>query len=310
MMIGATFVYIGMFISFIVFRTHFSGMKRHWVSPVGIPGALVGICMALVLCIAVIILEPYPKALMTYFGFMGCAVIYYVFYARHTQYFSKEEQKHFLKAYIVNANNSRGKPKSAQKKAMEAMFAPINRFFAVPSSALNKSQTGATPASFASSAANVSVNVSKHNSIAPALKVAPIEIPSKADIELRAQEPTHGTMVSSFMRVVSPKAKGNAVSPTVHASLSTSGSTKVSWSGKAMTMTESKKFLEVLMSAPKDVTGQLVQSLPNQFVSLGIDEAAGLEGNASNEVYLDDILEGALDNDDENGNDDDQALAA
>jgi hypothetical protein len=73
-----------------------------------------------------------------------------------------------------------------------------------------------------------------------------------------------------------------------------------------MTMTESKKFLEVLMSAPEDVTGQLVESLPNQFVSLGIDEAAlasmrlpGRENDESEEreVFLEDIVEGALEDD-------------
>jgi hypothetical protein len=75
-----------------------------------------------------------------------------------------------------------------------------------------------------------------------------------------------------------------------------------------MTMTESKKFLEVLMSAPEDVANQLVESLPNQFVSLGVDEAAiasvvmdamGAEGKRGDEsedreVLLGEIVEGAL----------------
>eukprot|EP01033_Poteriospumella_lacustris_P008012 gene8012-biopygen3602 len=177
------------------------GMKRHWVSPVGIPGALVGMGMAVILCIAVIVLNPYNKATATYFVFMGGATLYYVLYARHTQYFSKEEQQHFLKAYILNANKAKSKQKTLQQKVMEAI-----------------------------------------------------------------------------------------------------------WSGKAMTMTESKKFLEVLMSAPEDVANQLVESLPNQFVSLCVDEAAiasvvmdamGAEGKRGDEsedreVLLGEIVEGAL----------------
>jgi hypothetical protein len=154
MMIGATFVYIGMFISFIVFRTNFSGMKRHWVSPVGIPGALAGLGIALILCIAVVILDPHSNALVTYFVFMGCAMLYYVLYARHRQYFSKEEQKHFLKAYIVNANNARTKTKqkTAQQKAMEAMFTPPSQMFSLSTSSVSRTNGGVLSASVAPSA--------------------------------------------------------------------------------------------------------------------------------------------------------------
>lgn len=273
--------------------------------------------MAVVLCIAVIILEPYPKAVTTYFGFMACALLYYVFYGRHSQFFSKEEQKHFLKAYIVNANKAKAKAKqkSAQQKAMEKMFAPITHMFGLPTSAFSRSHGGASSASMASSASKQShassASINKHNAVAP----APVSFPGavelvnfspKADAEVRAQEPTHGTIVSSdpLEKSADPSNARPRGAPLRASWAAASGSTKVGWSGKAMTMTESKKFLEVLMSAPEDVTGQLAESLPNQFVSLGVDEAAmaSAEVNGDSGVLLEDrevmlgeIVEGALD---------------
>eukprot|EP01040_Poterioochromonas_malhamensis_P022106 gene22106-26814_t len=219
---------------------------------------------------------------------MGGAAIYYVVYARHTQYFSKEEQKHFLKAYIVNANKAKAKArqKTSQQKAMEAMFAPIGHMFGLPTAAFSRSHGGATSASMASSASKQShastASMNKHNAVAPAPVPVPVSLPgvveslSKADAEVRVQEPTRGTPLTSepiakSMEAGQARPRG---APLRASWAAASGSTKVSWSGKAMTMTESKKFLEVLMSAPEDVTGQLVESLPNQFVSLGVDEAA------------------------------------
>eukprot|EP01033_Poteriospumella_lacustris_P019050 gene19050-13747_t len=85
---------------------------------------------------------------------------------------------------------------------MEAMFAPINRLFALPSSAFSKSQ-GASSASMMSSMSKHSgvstIPLSKHNSVAPAPKASAIELsPSKTDAEVRVQEPTRGTTVNSM----------------------------------------------------------------------------------------------------------------
>eukprot|EP01033_Poteriospumella_lacustris_P023420 gene23420-biopygen9316 len=141
MMIGATFVYIGMFASFIVFRFRFSGMKRHWTSPLGIAGAVIGIGIAIILCIAVIVLQANYNSITTYFVYMGAAAIYYVFYARHTQYFSKEEQKHFMKAYILNANKSKtNKARSPQQKMLDTLMGA----FSLPASLfVNSNAAGA-----------------------------------------------------------------------------------------------------------------------------------------------------------------------
>lgn len=307
MMIGASMVYVGMFLSFIVFRVRFSGMKRHWVSWFGIPGAVIGICLALLLCISVIVLQKDSNSLIIYFVYMFLAAVYYIFYARHTQYFSPEEQKQFMKAYILNANKGRGgnKARTPQQKMMDSFFEPINRMFALPMSAFSKSASQVSHPSMTNSASatkksadreNLAMSVrQKHNAVAP----ASIELPSanKANDEVRRQE------------AVPPARNHNT-----RASWTASGSTKVGWSGKAMTMTESKKFLEVLASDPTLVADKLVEALPNQFVTVAADAEQGnhnllvvAEGDEGRDILLNEIVEGIANIDDDDHGEDGKA---
>lgn len=310
MMIGASMVYVGMFAAFIVFRYRFDGMKRHWTNPFGILGAAAGICLALVLCISIIILKAHQYPLITYFVFMGSSALYYFVYARHTQYFSKEEQKKFMKAYILNANKTRNANRTRKRrpKMMGGWLEPVATLFALPLSAFSSrsSAAGSSMASSASkqSAMTTATHLTKNNSVAPAPHME-VELPAKANDEIRAQEGTHTNNATG-----TKKAHGSHL----RASWAGSGSTKVGWSGKAMTMTESKKFLEVLTSTQDDVAGQLVEALPNQFTSVGIHEAAMMavmesgslgnandeeEGEEEREVMLQEIVEGMVDEDDD-----------
>ena len=60
---------------------------------------------------------------------------------------------------------------------------------------------------------------------------------------------------------------------------------RVGWSGKAMTMTESKKFFEVLTSATEEhVAEKLLVALPNQFVMLSEREMSTLRSSGSRAV--------------------------
>eukprot|EP01033_Poteriospumella_lacustris_P014276 gene14276-biopygen6483 len=63
------------------------------------------------------------------------------------------------------------------------------------------------------------------------------------------------------------------------------GSMRVGWSGKALTMTESKKFFEVLTSATEEhVAEKLLVALPNQFVMLSEREMSTLRSSGSRAV--------------------------
>jgi hypothetical protein len=60
---------------------------------------------------------------------------------------------------------------------------------------------------------------------------------------------------------------------------------RVGWSGKALTMTESKKFFEVLTSATEEhVAEKLLVALPNQFVMLSEREMSTLRSSGSRAV--------------------------
>lgn len=310
MMIGATFVYIGMFASFIVFRFRFSGMKRHWTSPLGIAGAVIGIGIAIILCIAVIVLQANYNSITTYFVYMGAAAIYYVFYARHTQYFSKEEQKHFMKAYILNANKSKtNKARSPQQKMLDTLMGA----FSLPASLFVNSNAAGAGSSGSRQAGASIVRNSKNSSVAPApVSTSTAALSSrKAPTDTAVATPAHDTGATNIAVAKSQELRceettddGPAREAHRRMSWIATKSTKVGWSGKAMSMAESQKFLEVLIAGPQDVAGQLAEALPNQFVAVtkptsnALCELGEAPSDFDAEVLLHEVIEGATDGDD------------
>lgn len=114
LLIAAMFVYLGVFASYIVFSTRFKNMQRHWYSPLGIAGAVVGIGIDVVLIASTFgyYLED-NFYIGIYFVFVAVCIIYYFVYAQYHQFFSPEEQQKFLKAYITNVNKRKKATKSA-----------------------------------------------------------------------------------------------------------------------------------------------------------------------------------------------------
>jgi hypothetical protein len=53
---GGCVVYILVFLAFIQFRTHFSNIAREFHSPLGIPGALLGIAIFTVVRVTILII--------------------------------------------------------------------------------------------------------------------------------------------------------------------------------------------------------------------------------------------------------------
>lgn len=305
MMIGATFVYIGMFASFIVFRFRFSGMKRHWTSPLGVVGAVIGIAIAIILCIAVIILQANYNSITTYFVYMGASAIYYAVYARHTQFFSKEEQKHFMKAYILNANKSKtNKARSTTQK----MFDAVLGVFSLPASLfVNSNAVGAGSSGSRQAGGSLARN-SKQNSVAPApVSTYTAQSSGKPPSEMSPTAPdvmSSSNVVEKDQAVRCEETTGPVREAHRRLSWIATRSTKVGWSGKAMSMAESQKFLEVLISSPQDVAGQLAEVLPNQFVAVtkpspdALVELGDTPSDFDAEVLLHEVIDGALDGDD------------
>ena len=107
--LSATSLFILVCLSFVAFRIKFRSMTRNFVSPVGIPGAAGG-----VLCWVFIVavnsndrVQANTKPITTFYIFVAIVVVYYFAYVRHVQFFSKEEQEKFMKAYVLNANQLR-----------------------------------------------------------------------------------------------------------------------------------------------------------------------------------------------------------
>lgn len=289
MMIGATFVYIGMFASFIIFRLRFGGMKRHWVSPVGIPGAAIGIGLATILCIAVIILQARTKSLTTYFVFMGSASLYYFVYARHTQYFSAEEQKHFMKAYILNANHSKNaKGRSfSQSKLTETMFDSIYRMLSFRSSSERPSSQrsrGLESVNRQVGFVSFRMPMNKPNTVTPsspavAQSMRKAETAASVPATTSASEPLSGPEGNKTEKgaeeAVQEKLSSMSSTKSIRGVIALGGSV-VGWSGKAMKMAESAKFLEVLATQkqPEEVAEVLLGELPNQFSPLDIENVS------------------------------------
>eukprot|EP00981_Chlorochromonas_danica_P002407 scaffold462_cov398-Ochromonas_danica.AAC.1 len=157
-------MYQPLMVSYIVFYTRFSNMERGIKSPFGIPGAI--FVMAFFMMLFIIRLVDNPDT-NTAFGvtlviFTVCVVAYYILVVQKRQFFSKEEQEKFMKAYVVNANKTRKKGKSAsntrQSSKSSKLFALFYGAFGVMP--YNGSQA-ANSRSRASS-------LSKQNSAAPA----------------------------------------------------------------------------------------------------------------------------------------------
>eukprot|EP01040_Poterioochromonas_malhamensis_P016107 gene16107-18196_t len=316
--IGASMVYMGVFGSFIVFRYRFGAMKREWVSVAGVPGALVGMFIAMLLFASAVGFQQSEDAMAIYFVFMTLAGVYYLWYAQRTQYFSAEEQKKFMKAYILNANKkNRKRHKSGAMRMLESWFVPVSRLFGLSASASvsrsreqshsHQSSLGSvgSKSAGATSAATSAMRGSMAGggaSVASALSSAAPDptlgmglvadeeagvasLAAKADGEVRS-----GKTVSRPGPTESDKlddmTHGRPAGQALRASWAAgSGSMRVGWSGKAMTMTESKKFFEVLTSATEEhVAEKLLVALPNQFVMLSEREMSTLRSSGSRAV--------------------------
>lgn len=118
---SACLMYIGILAAFITFKYKFEGMQRQYVSPVGVPGAVLGICVFGYILIGTVFFQngnmPGPVTFLSYLALM---VIYYFSYVQYVQFFSREEQDRFMKAYILNANKKRKGSKWI--KMMTSMF--------------------------------------------------------------------------------------------------------------------------------------------------------------------------------------------
>lgn len=112
--IFACFLYLSMFGAFITFRSKFAGMERHFTNPFGVAGACIGILIFSLVLVALLCFheERDKNALsLSFMTWMILITIFYFVHVQFTQFFSKEEQNKFMKAYILNANKRKKQSK-------------------------------------------------------------------------------------------------------------------------------------------------------------------------------------------------------
>ncbi len=101
-MIGACCVYVSMFWCFIVFKLRYGAMDRTFTNPLGIVSAIYGIIYFGLVLGTLLFSQLDFNALLAFVPYMILAVVYYFKVVEARQFFSKDEQQKFMKAYILN----------------------------------------------------------------------------------------------------------------------------------------------------------------------------------------------------------------
>ncbi len=111
--IGSFFTYVCAFVSFIELRRKYGVLDRSFVSPWGIPGAIIGLCVFAITFISTVAFQdmrkPFQHRLHPLAGFIGFTVIgivWYFIYAQKYQCFSSDEQKIMFSAYVIKCKLS------------------------------------------------------------------------------------------------------------------------------------------------------------------------------------------------------------
>lgn len=97
--LAAVCAYFAMFISFIIFRLHFEGLQREYNSPVGIPGAVLGMGVSVLIIVSIIVTNVISAVFLAAIVFFFS--VYYYFAATTRQKLSAEEKEVMLVAHVI-----------------------------------------------------------------------------------------------------------------------------------------------------------------------------------------------------------------
>mmetsp|Transcript_7776 Transcript_7776/g.12901 ORF Transcript_7776/g.12901 Transcript_7776/m.12901 type:complete len:739 (+) Transcript_7776:72-2288(+) len=124
-MLGAFGAYFSQFISFVQFRRLYeSNIKRHFISPLGVPGAVYGFCVYFVAFISICGFQDNQYAIITFIAYIAAVSLYYVLVVRHRQFFSDEEKLVLFRAHLLKNNRAKaGRLKKAPAKNVSSIVA-------------------------------------------------------------------------------------------------------------------------------------------------------------------------------------------
>jgi len=105
-LMGAMLTYFSQFISFVIFRWYYPTIKREFISPLGVYGAVYGLIVFGIIFVVLAGLEK-SIALVAFGVYIGILLLYYYIVVVHRQVFSEEEKTVLFKAYLMKTNRKR-----------------------------------------------------------------------------------------------------------------------------------------------------------------------------------------------------------
>ncbi len=107
--ISSHVVFMNAFVAYLFFQKKYSSMPRSFRSPLGIWGAIYGLCNNIIGCFAVIKYNLRGESLYLIYvlvAYFGAATIFYWGYMVRHQKFSEEEKRLMFKAYLINGKRN------------------------------------------------------------------------------------------------------------------------------------------------------------------------------------------------------------
>jgi ethanolamine permease len=101
-LLGAILTYFSQFISFITFRLHYPTIRREFLSPLGIAGAVYGMLVFGIVLVTLLGLEKSP-AIIAFGVYLVVLLIYYALVVQKRQVYSDEERTVLFKAYLMKS---------------------------------------------------------------------------------------------------------------------------------------------------------------------------------------------------------------
>lgn len=235
--IAACFVYVGVFAAYATFHFKFANMERKFRSPLGLVGAAYGALIFGMTFFEIAIDTIDNYVIVVFVGIMLSAAAYYVMVVEARQFFSPEEHKRFMKAYILNANK--------KKKGGANTSGILER------TALANAMTWFTRFGGGSSMSSISQQ-SRTQSATKKMNQVAAQPPANASVEDKALEEVR-PVSNTICPVVSGRTVGFETATRSHEdpSFTPSRQKSLAWSGKVMDAASSQKFLQLITSSPK-----------------------------------------------------------
>lgn len=100
--LAAACAYVSMFLSFIIFRLHFTGLDRQYVSKTGVIGAWYGALVSMLIVVSVVLTRAYTA--LVFLGMIFSFSVYYYFIASKRQRLSAEEKEVMLVLHVIKGS--------------------------------------------------------------------------------------------------------------------------------------------------------------------------------------------------------------